>query len=113
MTLNHVWGALLILTLCPLLGGLPLIDWIVRSLTRQKLSTLGTGNISVSAAFYHGGKLAGILAVLSEASKGILSVLLVLGFGTFGIGFKVGIGFCMQNSVLAVGSDHDFVRILL
>ena len=80
MTLNHVWGALLILTLCPLLGGLPLIDWIVRSLTRQKLSTLGTGNISVSAAFYHGGKLAGILAVLSEASKGILSVLLARAF---------------------------------
>ena len=80
MTLNHVWGALLIFTLCPLLGGLPLIDWIVRSLTQQKLSTIGTGNISVSAAFYHGGKLAGILAVLSEASKGIFSVLLARAF---------------------------------
>jgi pyruvate,water dikinase len=35
---------------------------------------LGTGNIGVSAAFYHGGKVAGILAVLSEASKGIAAV---------------------------------------
>jgi len=35
---------------------------------KRQLSELGTGN-SVSAAFYHGGKLAGILAVLSEAFK--------------------------------------------
>ena len=89
MTLNHVWGALLIFILCPLLGGLPLIDWIVRSLTKQKLSTLGTGNISVSAAFYHGGQLAGILAVLSEASKGIFSVLLARAFFASGSPWEI------------------------
>jgi len=38
-------------------------------LTGRELAQLGTGNIGVSAAFYHGGKLAGILAVLSEALK--------------------------------------------
>jgi pyruvate,water dikinase len=32
--------------------------------------------VSVSAAFYHGGRLVGILAVLSEAAKGIAAVLL-------------------------------------
>ncbi|MGK7893706.1 MAG: glycerol-3-phosphate acyltransferase [Xenococcus sp. (in: cyanobacteria)] len=71
-----IWGSLIIFIFCPLLGGLPLIDWITYLVTGQKLQQLGTGNISVSAAFYHGGKLAGILAVLSEAAKGVLAVLL-------------------------------------
>ena len=76
MTLTQVWGSLLILTLCPLLGGLPLISWITLILTGRQLSRLGTGNVSVSAAFYHGGRFVGILAVLSEAAKGIAAVLL-------------------------------------
>lgn len=71
-----IWGALLICTVCPLLGGLPLIDWITYGLTKRQLTQLGTGNVSVSAAFYHGGRWVGILAVLSEASKGIIAVLL-------------------------------------
>lgn len=72
----QVWGVLAIFIICPLLGGLPLIFWITYALTGRKLDRLGTGNISVSAAFYHGGKLAGILAVVSEALKGIAAVLL-------------------------------------
>lgn len=72
----QVWGALIIFVVCPLLGGLPLIPWIMYGLTQQNLAKVGTGNISVSAAFYHGGTLAGILAVLSEAFKGIAAVLL-------------------------------------
>jgi phosphoenolpyruvate synthase/pyruvate phosphate dikinase/glycerol-3-phosphate acyltransferase PlsY len=76
MTLTQVWGAFLIFAICPLLGGLPLIRWITRGLTGRDLRQWGTGNISVSAAFYHGGRLAGILAVLSEALKGIAAVLL-------------------------------------
>ncbi|MBE9011356.1 glycerol-3-phosphate acyltransferase, partial [Pseudanabaenaceae cyanobacterium LEGE 13415] len=75
-----VWGALLIFIGCPILGGLPLISWITWVLSRKRLSKLGTGNISVSAAFYHGGKIAGILAVLSEALKGIAAVLLARSF---------------------------------
>ena len=61
---------------CPLLGGLPLIAWLTYVFSGKQLSKLGTGNVSVSAAFYHGGKLAGILAVISEAAKGIIAVLL-------------------------------------
>ncbi len=80
MTLTQVWGAFLIFTVCPILGGLPLIAWITWALTRRKLAELGTGNIGVSAAFYHGGKLAGILAVISEALKGIAAVLLARQF---------------------------------
>ncbi|MEB3336063.1 MAG: glycerol-3-phosphate acyltransferase [Leptolyngbyaceae bacterium] len=80
MTLMQVWGALLIFVVCPILGGLPLVAWITYALTRQRLAQLGTGNISVSAAFYHGGKVAGILAVLSEAGKGIAAVLLARAF---------------------------------
>ncbi|OYD92548.1 pyruvate phosphate dikinase PEP/pyruvate-binding protein [Nostoc sp. 'Peltigera membranacea cyanobiont' 210A] len=70
------WGILVILIVCPLLGGLPLIAWITYALKRKQLSQVGTGNISVSAAFYHGGKIVGILAVLSEAFKGVAAVLL-------------------------------------
>ncbi|MBW4540805.1 MAG: glycerol-3-phosphate acyltransferase [Myxacorys chilensis ATA2-1-KO14] len=80
MTLTQVWGSLLIFLLCPILGGLPLIEWITVALTRKRLSRIGTKNVSVSAAFYHGGKVAGILAVLSEALKGILAVLLARSF---------------------------------
>ncbi|MEP0885671.1 glycerol-3-phosphate acyltransferase [Trichocoleus sp. ST-U3] len=76
MTLTQVWGSLLIFTVCPLLGGLPLISWITYALTRRQLAKVGTGNVSVSAAFYHGGRWVGILAVLSEAAKGIAAVLL-------------------------------------
>ncbi|MEH1867129.1 MAG: glycerol-3-phosphate acyltransferase [Nostoc sp.] len=70
------WGVLVILIICPLLGGLPLIAWITYALTGKQLSQVGTRNISVSAAFYHGGKFVGILAVLSEAFKGIAAVFL-------------------------------------
>ena len=76
MNLTPIWGSLTVFIACPLLGGLPLIDWVTYALTGRQLGKLGTGNISVSAAFYHGGKLAGICAVLSEAGKGILAVLL-------------------------------------
>jgi phosphoenolpyruvate synthase/pyruvate phosphate dikinase len=80
MTLTQVWGSLLIFLLVPILGGLPLIDWLTYALSRKRLRQLGTGNVSVSAAFYHGGKVAGIFAVLSEAFKGIAAVLLARSF---------------------------------
>ncbi|BAY25985.1 pyruvate phosphate dikinase PEP/pyruvate-binding protein [Calothrix sp. NIES-2100] len=76
----ELWGALTILIVCPLLGALPLIAWITYALTGKQLARLGTGNISVSAAFYHGGKLVGILAVISEAFKGIAAVLIARAF---------------------------------
>lgn len=76
-------GALIIFVVCPLLGGLPLIDWLTYGFKGQKLSQLGTGNVSVSAAFYHGGTLVGVLAVLSEAGKGIITVLLARYFFPF------------------------------
>ncbi|MCW6035379.1 glycerol-3-phosphate acyltransferase [Spirulina subsalsa FACHB-351] len=74
--LQPIWGLLTIFILCPLLGGLPVIGWLTKRFTRQDLGALGTGNVSVSAAFYHGGVGIGLLAVLSEALKGILAVLL-------------------------------------
>jgi len=74
MTLPTGWAVLILLVGCPLLGGLPLVAWITQGLTRKSLRELGTGNVSVSAAFYHGGKVAGILAVLSEAIKGLAVV---------------------------------------
>ncbi|WP_353929949.1 glycerol-3-phosphate acyltransferase [Okeanomitos corallinicola TIOX110] len=72
----ELWGLLVILITCPLLGAMPLIAWIAYAIKGQRLKQIGTGNISVSAAFYHGGKLVGILAVLSEALKGIAAVLI-------------------------------------
>ncbi|MFB2739208.1 glycerol-3-phosphate acyltransferase [Umezakia ovalisporum] len=72
----EIWGALVILIACPVLGGLPIIAWITYFLKGRQLSQIGTKNISVSAAFYHGGTWVGILAVVSEAWKGIGAVLL-------------------------------------
>ena len=76
MTFLQLWGGLAIFILCPILGGLPLIGWLVQGLTGKRLSQLGTGNVSVSAAFYHGGRWVGILAVVTEALKGIGAVLM-------------------------------------
>lgn len=76
MTLTQVWGAFLIFVLAPVIGGLPLTGWSTRLLSGQRLGRIGTGNVGVSAAFYHGGKVAGITAVLLEAAKGIGVVLL-------------------------------------
>ncbi|MBE9096592.1 glycerol-3-phosphate acyltransferase [Tychonema sp. LEGE 07203] len=57
------------------LGALPLTSWAVRLVGGGDLRRLGTGNVGVSAAFIHGGKLAGIAAVLAEVCRGILPVL--------------------------------------
>ncbi len=74
MTFTQVWGGLLIFLVCPILGGLPLISWITYAITGRQLAKLGTGNLSVATAFDRGGKCVGILAILSEALKGILAV---------------------------------------
>ncbi|MBD2103140.1 glycerol-3-phosphate acyltransferase [Leptolyngbya sp. FACHB-261] len=81
MTLMQVWGALVLLIGCPLLGGIPAAAWAVRLCSGKKLRKLGTGNVSVSAAFYHGGTLPGVLTVLAEAFKGVGAVLLARAFG--------------------------------
>ncbi|MCP2728498.1 glycerol-3-phosphate acyltransferase [Limnofasciculus baicalensis] len=74
--LSAIAFTLILCVICLLLGGIPLISWITSGLTGRRLEDLGTGNISVSAAFYHGGRMVGILAVCSEAFKGIAAVLL-------------------------------------
>jgi len=89
MNLTPIWGSLTVFIACPLLGGLPLIDWITYALTGRQLSKLGTGNVSVSAAFYHGGKVAGVCAVLSEAAKGIAAVLLTRLFFPSGSAWEI------------------------
>lgn len=76
MTLQQVGGVLLIFLICPTIGALPLLQWLVYGLTRLDLRQIGTGNVSVSAAFYHGGRRAGFAAVFSEAAKGFAAVLL-------------------------------------
>ncbi len=57
------------------LGTLPLTGWVVQILLGKKLSQLGTGNISVSAAFYQAGKQAGIIAVVLEIARGMIPVI--------------------------------------
>lgn len=76
-SLTEFWTLLGLLAVCFVLGGLPLTGWIVRGFTGQRLAQIGTGNVGVSAAFYHGGQGAGILAVLAEALKGVTAVLLL------------------------------------
>ncbi|NBO31608.1 MAG: glycerol-3-phosphate acyltransferase, partial [Cyanobacteria bacterium WB6_1B_304] len=72
--MSSVIGLLCILILCPILGGLPLIEWLFQAVQRRSLQQVGTGNISVSAAFYHGGVLLGCGAVGLEALKGLTAV---------------------------------------
>lgn len=69
------WVIVLLLAGSFSLGTLPLTGWVVRLLSGKKLSELGTGNISVSAAFYQGGKQAGIIAVILEIARGIIPVI--------------------------------------
>ncbi len=78
--MDQVLGALLIFTLVPLLGALPLTGWIVQLLTGKRLARLGTGNVGVSAAFYHGGTFVGVCAVACEALKGVGAVLIARHF---------------------------------
>lgn len=72
--MSSVIGLLCILIFCPILGGLPLIEWLFEAVQRRSLQQVGTGNISVSAAFYHGGVLLGCGAVGLEALKGLAAV---------------------------------------
>ncbi|ARV59694.1 pyruvate phosphate dikinase PEP/pyruvate-binding protein [Nostocales cyanobacterium HT-58-2] len=76
----ELWGIVIVFIVCPILGALPLIAWLTQAMTGRQLAQIGTGNISVSSAFYHGGTLVGILAVVSEAIKGIAAVLLTRTF---------------------------------
>lgn len=64
------------LSLCFVIGALPLIRVLTILVSGKNLSQLGTRNISVSAAFYHAGTVTGIFAVLIEAGKGAAVVLL-------------------------------------
>ena len=89
MDMTQAFGVFIILVFCPILGMIPLIDWLTYASTGKQLHKLGTGNISVSAAFYHGGKVAGILGVLSEAAKGIIAVLLTRIYFPLGSGWEI------------------------
>jgi pyruvate,water dikinase len=72
----ELWGFLVVFIICPVLGGLPLIAWITFALAKKQLARFGIVNMSVAGAFYHGGTPVGMLALLSEAFKGIVAVLL-------------------------------------
>ena len=123
--MTEIWGSLFIFLVCPIIGGLPLIDWINYLVTGRKLSQLGTGNIGVTAAFYHGGKLVGILAVISEAAKGIIVILLTRLFFTTGSTWELLalIALVMGRYWLGKGAGttnvfwglivHDFVAVFL
>jgi pyruvate,water dikinase len=73
LTFAQVWGCLLITIACPLLGGLPLINWLTRI-------ALGQNCQSVREAFVVGGNFIGILAIMLEAAKGILVVAIAAWF---------------------------------
>ncbi|GCL48754.1 hypothetical protein NIES3804_03050 [Microcystis aeruginosa NIES-3804] len=123
--MTEIWGSLFIFLFCPIIGGLPLIDWINYLVTGRKLSQLGTGNIGVTAAFYHGGKLVGILAVISEAAKGIIVIFLTRLFFPTGSSWELLalIALVMGRYWLGKGAGttnvfwglivHDFVAVFL
>ncbi|MFB2935203.1 glycerol-3-phosphate acyltransferase [Aerosakkonemataceae cyanobacterium BLCC-F154] len=114
MTLTQVWGVLLIFVFCPLLGGLPLVAWITYALTGRNLARLGTGNIGVQAAFYHGGTVVGIVAVLSEAFKGIFAVVLARLFFAPEIFTQTSTGFLgfWQNFFQVYPSEWEVIALI-
>jgi len=75
LTLTQVWGALLIFTLCPLVGALPLSQWATATVAGSRSPAPPPTAIGVPAAFELS-PLAGLLALLLEAAKGIGVVLL-------------------------------------
>ncbi len=56
------------------IGAIPITYWVVKLLTGQDLTQVGTGNISVTAAFRYGGKISGIISVIGEVTKGMIPV---------------------------------------
>ena len=71
LTLTQVWGALLIFMVGPLIGALPLSQWVANVFAGGRSPLLPSGNVGVSAAFATGGTGAGLLALLLEAAKGV------------------------------------------
>jgi len=65
----------LFLTFCFYLGSFPLTNLIVKNLANIDLKKVGTGNVSVAAAFVSAPKPVAIFAVLAEISRGIAPVL--------------------------------------
>ncbi|GFZ94716.1 glycerol-3-phosphate acyltransferase [Okeania sp. KiyG1] len=65
----------LFLAICFCLGALPLTGLIVKILANIDLRKVGTGNVSVAAAFTHAPKPAAITTVLAEIVRGIAPVL--------------------------------------
>lgn len=74
LTLTQVWGALLILVVCPLLGALPLTSWLLNPLVDRGAPQTSRGNVGVSTAFAQGGTITGVVAIAIEAAKGIGAV---------------------------------------
>ncbi|WP_293069924.1 glycerol-3-phosphate acyltransferase [Okeania sp. SIO2B3] len=64
------------LAICFCLGALPLTALIVKTLANIDLRKVGTGNVSVAAAFTHAPKPVAITAVLAEIVRGIAPVLI-------------------------------------
>ena len=75
LNLGTGWALVVMSAIAFCLGALPLTGWWVQLATGRGVGAAGTGNLSVSAAFYHGGRWVGIGAVVLEAAKGIGAVL--------------------------------------
>ena len=71
MTLFQVWGALLLVTVCPIWGGLPLNRWIMQLICQRPVGAKGQGNLGLATVFNQGGTLAGGLATIATISQGL------------------------------------------
>ncbi|HEY9888197.1 MAG TPA: glycerol-3-phosphate acyltransferase, partial [Candidatus Obscuribacterales bacterium] len=76
LTLTQVWGALLILLVCPGLGAVPLTPWLMQRWPVGDRPAPPVKTVGVATAFAQGGAIAGSLALALEAAKGIGAVLL-------------------------------------
>ncbi|NET77827.1 glycerol-3-phosphate acyltransferase [Okeania sp. SIO1F9] len=72
----YILVLVLFLAICFCLGALPFTGLIVKILANIDLKKVGTGNVSVAAAFTHAPKPVAITAVLAEIVRGIAPVLI-------------------------------------
>jgi len=78
IVMNHsLWNCLIIAIVAYLYGSIPFGYLFTRLFAHKKVYEHGTGTIGVANTFTVGGKRAGYLTVLGEASKGLLPVFIV------------------------------------
>ncbi|MBE9223587.1 glycerol-3-phosphate acyltransferase [Cyanobacterium stanieri LEGE 03274] len=109
--MTEIWGAVIVFIISPMIGAIPLVDWFTYAVSGKELKKLGTGNVSIAASFYYGGKLAGSLALLSEMGKGIAVVLMTRAFFPMGSPWEIMALIALVMGVYWAGREGNLTSV--